>query len=108
MPKIDPTVPEITDEDEARIQRGIAADPDNPEITPSEFARMRPMADAMPPALYEALTKAGRGRPKSGGAKVLLTLRIDPHVVDAYKATGTGWQTRMNDALARSVKDLPR
>ncbi|GJE18254.1 BrnA antitoxin family protein [Methylobacterium marchantiae] len=108
MPRIDPTIPEITDEDEARIQAGIAADPDNPEITSSDFARMRPLADAVPSTLYAALTKPDRGRPKSGGAKVLLTLRIDPHVIEAYKATGAGWQTRMNDALARSVKDLQR
>jgi uncharacterized protein (DUF4415 family) len=31
--------------------------------------------------------------------KVLLTLRIDPDVIDHFRATGTGWQSRLNDAL---------
>jgi uncharacterized protein (DUF4415 family) len=43
--------------------------------------------------------------------KVNQTLRIDPDVLDAYKATGNGWQTLMNDALrayAKSHRMLPR
>lgn len=102
MPKLNPNIPEITDEEEARIQADIAADPDNPEITAEEFAHMRPAREALPPDLYAALTKP-RGRPKSDNAKVLLTLRLDPQVVEAYKATGPGWQTRMNEVLARSA-----
>jgi len=38
-----------------------------------------------------------RGRPPSG--KILVTLRLDPAVVAAFKATGPGWQARVNDAL---------
>lgn len=56
MPKLN--LPPITDEEEARIQAGIALDPDAPEITDEQFARMRPAAEALPPALYGALTRA--------------------------------------------------
>lgn len=38
------------------------------------------------------------GRPPSGKARV--TLLIDPAVVAKFKATGPGWQARMNDVLA--------
>ena len=37
-----------TDEEEAAIQRGIAADPDNPELTDAQMAEMRPAAEVMP------------------------------------------------------------
>lgn len=44
-----------------------------------------------------------RGRKPSGKSKRLLTLRIDPDVIDAYKATGDGWQRRMNDTLRKAL-----
>jgi uncharacterized protein (DUF4415 family) len=45
-----------------------------------------------------ALVKRGRGRPV-GAKKAQMNLRIDLDVIEAYKAQGEGWQTRMNDAL---------
>lgn len=44
----------ITDEEEARIQSGIAADPDNPELTKEEIARMRSAREVMPGEFFEA------------------------------------------------------
>ena len=46
-----------------------------------------------------------RGRPKSGNPKVLTTIRLDPDVLDAFKADGRGWQSRINAAL-RKAKGL--
>lgn len=40
-----------------------------------------------------------RGRPKAAAPKVALTIRYDADIVAAFRATGKGWQTRMNDAL---------
>ena len=40
-----------------------------------------------------------RGRPRVETPKVQLTVRYDADIVDKFKATGDGWQTRMNDAL---------
>ncbi|HMC45691.1 MAG TPA: BrnA antitoxin family protein, partial [Caballeronia sp.] len=45
-----------------------------------------------------------RGRPKLENPKLPIKLRIDPDVVDAYKAQGEGWQTRMNAALRDYAK----
>ena len=95
-------VPEHTDEDETRIQAGIDADPDNPELTDEELRAMRPVSEVLPPDIYAALVHRG-GRLKSEHRKVLLTLRLDPQVLDAYKSTGPGWQTRMHDILAKSA-----
>ena len=44
------------------------------------------------------------GRPKSEAPKVSVSLRLDPDVVAGFKADGPGWQTRMNAALAESLK----
>jgi uncharacterized protein (DUF4415 family) len=49
----------------------------------------------------EARAAAGnrRGRPAGSGTKVSTTIRFDADVLEAFKATGDGWQTRMNDVL---------
>lgn len=106
MTKQKTRLPPLTDEQEARIQAGIAADPDNPELTDAELARMRPAREVLSPAFYEALVNRG-GRPPSEAPKVQLTLRLDRSVVGAFRATGPGWQTRMNEALARAAERLP-
>jgi uncharacterized protein (DUF4415 family) len=33
-----------------------------------------------------------------------ISLRLDPDVIDAFKATGKGWQGRINDALRKAAK----
>lgn len=37
------------------------------------------------------------GRPASG--KVVVSLRLEPEVIAKFRATGPGWQARMNDVL---------
>ena len=44
-----------------------------------------------------------RGRPKAAVTKVSTTIRLDPEVLAAFKADGPGWQTRINQALRKSV-----
>jgi uncharacterized protein (DUF4415 family) len=49
------------------------------------------------------LIKRGRGRPV-GAKKAQMNLRIDLEVIEAYRAQGDGWQTRMNEALRDYAK----
>lgn len=91
----------ITDAEEARIQRMIASDPDNPEWSDEELAEARPFAEAFP-ALAENMRRS-MGRPKAVNPKVAVSLRLDRDVVERFRATGPGWQTRMNDALKNAV-----
>jgi len=44
-----------------------------------------------------------RGRPKLANPKRLLSLRVSPNVIDGWKASGSGWQTRMAKVLERSM-----
>ena|SRR5471032_702051 len=45
-----------------------------------------------------------RGRPKLGAPKHQVTLRLDPDVLDALRAGGPGWQSRLNGALRKHLK----
>jgi uncharacterized protein (DUF4415 family) len=40
-----------------------------------------------------------RGRPRSDAPKKLVSLRLDPDVVERFRATGPGWQSRINGTL---------
>lgn len=48
-------------------------------------------------------TLTRRGRPKLEKPKRQVTLRLDAEVVDRLRATGRGWQSRINDILKREV-----
>ena len=92
----------LTDAEERRIQRGIAEDPENPEWTEEDFKNARPFAEVFPD-LAESIRQA-RGRPAVEAPKRQISLRLDPDVIDAFKATGKGWQSRINEALRKAAK----
>jgi len=71
-----------TPEEDAAIATGIAQDPDTYEPSDREIATMR-----------------RPGRPMGSGTKTQITLRLDTAVVEKFKATGAGWQTRINEVL---------
>jgi uncharacterized protein (DUF4415 family) len=72
--------------EDARIARGIAADPDAaPDLSKPVEGIVRRV-----------------GRPLKPDRKVSVTLRLDRDVVERFKATGAGWQTRINAALKKS------
>ena len=83
--------------EEKRINAGIKSDPDTAEATEEDFARAKPA-----PKKMQELTKRYRGKQKAP-TKVPVHIRLDQKVVDAYKATGSGWQSRVNDDLAAIV-----
>jgi uncharacterized protein (DUF4415 family) len=43
-----------------------------------------------------------RGRPVTANPRRLLTLRLPADVIERWKATGPGWQTRMAERLSKS------
>jgi len=58
--------------------------------------------------LYDAGRLVRRGRPKGSGQKVQTTLRLDADIVAAYRASGPGWQTRVNEALRATLPAVRR
>ena len=93
----------ITDDVDAALIAAAEADPDNPPITDEEWRQMRP-AHLVHPELIAARLRRERGRPKSVAPKQQVTLRIDRDVLEKYRATGDGWQSRINAALRKAAK----
>ena len=63
---------------------------------------MRPAREVRPE--FVAAYERSRGRPLKEKKKVPVTLRLDPDVVKALRASGPGWQTRTNALLAKLTK----
>ncbi len=80
-----------TPAEEAAINAGIASDPDTYELTDEEFAQLRPAS------------KKRRGRPPLVHTKEPVNLRLDHEVLAYFRASGAGWQTRLNATLASCV-----
>jgi uncharacterized protein (DUF4415 family) len=91
----------LTDDEEAEIQRMIASDPDNPELTDEQIGRLRPFAEALP-SLAESARRSP-GRPKLDKTLEAVTLRLDPTVVEHFRAQGPDWRRRMARVLAKAA-----
>lgn len=83
-------------------------DEENPEWTAAMFRRAKPAASVLP-ELFGAnnaaeMLRTKRGRPASANPKAHVNLRLDAEVVDAFRASGDGWQTRINAALKDWLK----
>ena len=74
-------------------------DPDDaPEWTEEMFER----AD-----LFQGGKLIRRGRPPSAHPKVAISIRLSEDVLNRFKATGPGWQSRIDAALKEWLSDHP-
>lgn len=89
-----------TQAEEAAIQRGIAADADNPEWTEADIAAARPASEALGEETVAALRRRG---PQKTPTKAVVSLRLDADLVQALRESGPGWQSRVNATLRKSV-----
>ncbi len=81
-----------------------SSDPDAPEQGVEFFARAKRGTRHLPAELVAAV-RTFRGKQKAP-TKQVVSLRLSRDVVDAYKRTGRGWQTRINVDLKRAAKRL--
>lgn len=79
----------LSSQEDAAITAAALSDPDALPLTDTQWAQVQPQLK--------------RGRPLGSGSKTQVTLRIDTEVLNKFKATGSGWQSRINEVL-RSVK----
>jgi uncharacterized protein (DUF4415 family) len=93
---------QISDEEDATLTRAAAADPDNPISDELMFARMRPAAEVAPEIVRRA--RGQRGPQQSKPVKKLVSLRLDPDIVQHFRRSGRGWQSRINQALRDAAK----
>lgn len=81
-----------TNEEDAAITAAANSDPDCPVMSDEDFKKVKPRI----------------GRPLGSGKKEQLTVRFDTDVIQAFKESGDGWQTRMNDALRDWLQHHPK
>jgi uncharacterized protein (DUF4415 family) len=74
---------------------------DNPEMTEAELKELRPFREVFPELAASIDRKLGR--PRADNPKKAISLRLDAEVIERFKATGDGWQSRMNEALRKAV-----
>ena len=83
----------------ARVLGSDIGKVDRHEIQASEYEELPELTDDM---LARATLKRA-GRPLSASKKVLLSVRYSREVVDFFRATGDGWQSRMDGVLKEYV-----
>ncbi|MDR1990451.1 MAG: BrnA antitoxin family protein [Acidobacteriaceae bacterium] len=88
-------------------------DADNPEITTDEMGQGRPAHDVLP-QIFAAdghvtvpVLPRRRGKQKAA-TKQLVSLRLDRQTLAEYRATGRGWQSRIDEDLAAAARRRAR
>ena len=85
----------MTDEEDAEIHAAALSDPDNPPLTEKFWSNAKPMSD-------ERLARyRGMRGPQRAPTKKPTSIRLDADVVEHFKASGPGWQSRINQALRK-------
>lgn len=81
-------------------------DPDDAPPLPASFFARGQISEGtrvIRPAT-KVLANDRRGRPRMANPKEAIKLRLDHDVLAHFRATGTGWQTRVNEALRKAAK----
>ena len=68
-------------------------------ILPEEYEELPELTDDM---LARGRVNKG-GRPRSEDPKKLISIRLPETIIQKWRATGPGWQTRMAEKLSRVV-----
>jgi uncharacterized protein (DUF4415 family) len=80
-----------TFEEDQLITAAAESDPDALPLTDEQMSAMVPI-------------RVLRGRPKLANKKHLVSIRYSPEVIDYFRASGAGWQARMDAVLKNYVE----
>lgn len=72
---------------------------ENPEWTPEMLAAARPAGEVHGKAAVALVRRRGRPPIDPAARKVPVTIRLSRDVVEALRASGDGWQTRVDELL---------
>lgn len=93
MPKLKPTHIDVTDDEDATITAAAMSDPDAQPFTDAQWKAVKPQVRL--------------GRPQAEVTKERITIRLSRDVVTQFRATGQGWQTRVDSALRQYIAEHP-
>jgi len=81
------------------------SDPDDaPELTDEFFERAEFAVGGKVIRPARGTLTRGPGRPKTAAPKKSVHLRLSPDVLEHFRNTGPGWQTRIDDTLRKAAK----
>ncbi|MEO8630942.1 MAG: BrnA antitoxin family protein [Betaproteobacteria bacterium] len=80
-----------------RTLKSDIAKVDSHVLRPHEYKDLPQLTEEM---LSRAVVSKG-GRPRSAHPRKLLSIRLPLEVIERWRATGPGWQTRMADRLSK-------
>jgi len=80
----------------------IDADGEVRELTAADMAQFRPAHTVLPAALQATLGMRRRG-PQKTPTKTATTVRLDTDILNAFRQSGKGWQTRLNAVLREAM-----
>lgn len=80
-------------------------------LTDEQLEQFKPIEQVLPTEQLNMLLKHTEARKKARGkqkapTKQAVSLRLSPEVITAFKATGKGWQSRINETLLKAIKTL--
>ena len=83
-------------------------DEDNPEWTAEDISRARPASEVLPELFGNKLAQdmlKPRGRPRAAHPKERINIRLSHEVIEHFKFSGEGWQTRIDAALRDYISE---
>jgi uncharacterized protein (DUF4415 family) len=78
-------------------------DEDNPEWTDEMFARAKPAHEVLPPEVLAAFPRTRARGAQKRPTKVPISVRLSSEVVEHFRATGPGWQARIDEVLKQAI-----
>ena len=72
---------------------------DNPEWTAEDFAKARPFREVFP----DLAVSIRRDGVKAASPDEFVYLHLDPQVIQHFKGTGPGWESRINETLRKAI-----
>lgn len=72
------------------------------ELTAADMQHFKPAAEVLPASLLKKLGVRGQ---QKAPTKERITIRLSPEVVEAFRASGAGWQSRIDAALKTYLQE---
>ena len=94
----------------SKKQNPELADAENPNWTIQTFKKSRPAKEVLPKIFSDQISQEllkPRGRPRLETPKERINIRLSYEVIQHFKSSGVGWQTRIDAALREFIQSKP-
>ena len=82
----------------------IAYEPEDGPYDPNDAEATRAFFACADLIRHGKVVRRGKRGPQKAPTKKLISLRLSPDVIDHFKSTGPGWQTRIDETLVKAIR----